>query len=164
MAVQRNLRINQLGEERRNSFGDYSGKERWRALGRAVLLQASPGEMTVFMGNQEGEVLEIPKPLQSQGDYRKLAHLHGDSIGAEKSDEKIDRGVGFPREDRLAAIQCFCGQNGWVLPLNKGLELTVIRFLDLPDSGGDLIQVEMVEIPPVGHQEFFMGLQVEAQV
>jgi hypothetical protein len=72
--------------------------------------------------------------------------------------------LGLLGEDRLASIQGLCGQKGWILPQNKGLELAVIRFLDLPDSGGDLIQVEMVEIPPVGHQEFFMGLQIEALV
>jgi hypothetical protein len=160
MSVQRNFGINQLGEKDRKPFGDQPGEESRQALGRAVFHEASQGEMAVFMGDQKGKVLKIPKPFQSQGDHRRFAYLHGASVGAEKSDKKINRGLGLQREDRLAFIQRLFGQNGRVLPLNERVKVPVIRFFDLPDPGGDLIHAEMVKIPPIGHKKFFMGVKV----
>jgi hypothetical protein len=42
--------------------------------------------------------------------------------------------------------------------------MSVIPLLNLPDPVGNLIQTKMIEILPVGHQEFFMGSQVEVLI
>jgi hypothetical protein len=120
--------------------------------------------MAVLMRHQKRDVVKVPEPLQPQSNGGESIDVHGDPISAEESYEKINRGLRLLRKNPLAPLQRFFCQDGRGLRPDKRPKVTVIFLLDLPDPLGDLPQVKMVKVLPVGEEEIFMGLQVEALV
>jgi hypothetical protein len=159
-----NVRVNYLGEENGKAFGDDRGEEIAFPRRENILQERPLGAVSVLVGYQKREVLEVLETLQPQSNGGRPVDLHGNPIGAEEPNEEIYRRLRFQGENSPAPLQRLAGQNLRVLRLDQPTKMSIISLLNLPDPVGNLVQIKMTKILPVGRQEFFMGIQVEALI